>query len=548
MDEQLYRSNFELNCLEFALRRIHLMSMPRYLSVVIGNRCNINCPYCYQAKTGESLLEPKELGEHLRRELAAFYPFLSTLRVQGGEVFLIPGFEDLVAEVSSFVRRPILSISTNGSLIDDAWAEKIVGIPFQGVTVSIDGATPETYARLRRGASLETVLANVRRVQDLKVRCRSALPELDFFFLVMRSNFREMPAFLRLAEDHGIQRVSFQILLVDRRNLSRDPGLVGEVDFAPDEVREMYELFRSVIENQGKKFKSINVSGVHSLFNAHGLETGFLQEDRFSVYPDNEGYGREVPGQPSGGALAIAAAEGIAEQTARPPAVTAGFQPCPNTWTLLYITETGDVHVCFMAPPIGNLFESPLVSLWNCSGAMAARSNIVNGSYEAAGCSKLWCTWREGRKGSQVLGATVREMIAEFRALTGLALRAGVPAMQTGDPTSLVTPVRRMLSERNQRIAELEWRFADLCEKNRIMLEAADKRNQSLAARVNELERVLRLVRGEEVTLASHVVFRRGAVEKVLKKIAIGGAVRAIQVFDRAGDALRRFVNRICAW
>lgn len=94
-EEKLYSANLRLNQAEFASRRTHLTSMPRYLSVVLGTRCNINCAYCYQAKTGEELLSSKSFGDHLRRELAAFYPYLSTLRVGGGEVFLLPDSRNL---------------------------------------------------------------------------------------------------------------------------------------------------------------------------------------------------------------------------------------------------------------------------------------------------------------------------------------------------------------------------------------------------------------------------------------------------------------------
>ena len=56
--DELYQANLRLNRAEFALRRTYFASMPRYLSVVIGNRCNINCPYCYQAKTGANFMDP----------------------------------------------------------------------------------------------------------------------------------------------------------------------------------------------------------------------------------------------------------------------------------------------------------------------------------------------------------------------------------------------------------------------------------------------------------------------------------------------------------
>src|SRR5438128_1391896 len=94
-------------------RHVYLYSRPRCLGLVLGNACNIDCIHCYQARNGSNLLRPPEIAAELRRELMAFYPYASTLRIQGGEVFAIRGFRDLIDDVAQLVRRPILSISTN---------------------------------------------------------------------------------------------------------------------------------------------------------------------------------------------------------------------------------------------------------------------------------------------------------------------------------------------------------------------------------------------------------------------------------------------------
>ncbi len=536
--EELYWSNLRLNRAEFAQKRLFLASMPRYLSVVLGTRCNISCPYCYQSQTGEELLAQESFGDDLRRELAAFYPYLSTLRIGRGEVFLISGFEELVAEVSATVNRPIISISTNGTLIDEAWAEKIVRIPFQEVTVSIDGATPETYARLRRGASLSQVLGNVQRLQDLKSRANSNLPDVNFFYLVMRSNYREIPLLLQMAERLGIERISLQMMQVDHRNLSREPGLAAEVDFQPGEVRELHDLTRSLLEEQ-RQNRTINVCGFHSLFEGHHLETGFLEEARFSLYPDNEGSSsdRESPDS-------RAAESTMANETGGDDASEIGL--CPNPWTLMYVTESGQVHICFMERAIGNLYETPLIRLWNSPPAIAARADIVNGRYEAAGCSKLWCSWREGKIDDRPAQVTVQELVEEFRGLSQQALGARRPGPDPAIPGSGLASVRRTLTERSQRIAELEWNLVSLCEKNRTMLETADKRIQQLSARIREIEHTMSFAPGNRVDLASDVRFGSSVLNRIVKKVAIGVAIRSILALERAGNGLRRFVNWVC--
>jgi MoaA/NifB/PqqE/SkfB family radical SAM enzyme len=80
----------------------------------------------------------------------ALYPCLATLRVQGGEAFAYPGFRELIEDVAVAGQRPFLAVTTNGALIDEPWAERVVRLPFRNVTISIVGGTPATFARLRR--------------------------------------------------------------------------------------------------------------------------------------------------------------------------------------------------------------------------------------------------------------------------------------------------------------------------------------------------------------------------------------------------------------
>ena len=147
----LHEANARLSEVEYSLQRLYLHSMPRYLTVVISDRCNIDCPHCYQSKTGDNLLQDSEIGPVLRPEFSAFPVSLHSPLLRR-EVFAIRGFRELVDDAASATDRPLISIGTNGTLIDQAWAERIVQTPFQSITVSFDGGTKDTFEKLRRGA------------------------------------------------------------------------------------------------------------------------------------------------------------------------------------------------------------------------------------------------------------------------------------------------------------------------------------------------------------------------------------------------------------
>ncbi len=78
------------------------------------------------------------------------------------------------------------SMTSNGTALDAANAERLIDAGMDRLTVSIDGLTPETYDRLRVGASLEKVEANLRRLSD-RVEKRSSTLELGIAFTIQEA-------------------------------------------------------------------------------------------------------------------------------------------------------------------------------------------------------------------------------------------------------------------------------------------------------------------------------------------------------------------------
>ena len=507
----LHEANARLSEVEYSLQRLYLHSMPRYLTIVISDRCNIDCPHCYQSKTGDNLLQDPEISRVLRREFSALYPYLSTLRVQGGEVFAIRGFRELVEDVGSAADRPLISISTNGTLIDQAWAERIVQTPFQSITVSIDGGTQRTFEKLRRGARFQKVVENITRLQELKRSIGSSLPRLDAFFVLMRSNYREILQFLALMKDLGIPEVAFQTMLIDARNLSREPELVNEVINDPEEVRELYSIVQQAMAEERPHFHRISWSGLQSLFEHHGLDPNLLNEENSSLYPDQGSSAQsEQSRQADEPAWAaknqadpVHCGNGFeAEKSIFIPALPkvswendGKIQLCPNPWSMMFVVENGDVLLCFLSEPVGNLYNSPLVKIWNSPRAIAKRSEMIQGRYLSSGCSKLWCDWRDGKPCAMPNSESRRELLQVFKQMYD---KVAVPQLEPLPPElpGRLGAVRRLLEDKERRIRELEASLADLWEKNGLLHEAGqshidhlEKQRDAAQSHIQDLEK-----------------------------------------------------------
>ncbi len=464
MDQQLdlvYQDNLKLSRLEYQAGHLFLRSQPRFLGLVLGNACNIYCPHCYQSKNNDNLLKPPELARELRREFSAFYPYLANLGVQGGEALAYSGFQDLLDDVALAASRPILEVTTNATLLDEAWAERIVRLPFRNLTVSIDGGTPATYARLRQGADLPQVLANIGRVQRWKEKLGSEYPHLTSFYVVMRSNFREIPRYLELMHEAGVPEVAFQTMEANHHNTSREPSLVQDEAIASEaEIRELHALLVGVMPSARRAFRQIRTSGFTSLFETCGLDHSFLHEAGEGLYPNSED---------------LVSVDSPPEHL------------CPNPWTTMFVAENGDVHLCFLAEPVGNLYDMPLAAIWNSPNAMAKRSRMISGRYTESGCNPLWCGWRDGKKMPEPAGG-----IAPLREeMKGLLARAAklAPLVQIGGEPSPVGAVRRKIAEAERSARELGVMFQQLCETNQAIHERGQQYIDHLQRELAELRK-----------------------------------------------------------
>lgn len=474
----LNETNARLNSVEYDLQRLYLYSMPRQVTIVLGNRCNLNCRHCFQVKNDDALLQKPEFALALRREFTGLYPYLSTVRFLGGEVFMLPGFRELIDEVAASVDRPIISINSNGTLINEEWAQRIVRVPFQNVTISIDGGKKETYEKMRRGAHFDVVIDNIRRIQSLKKQLGSSFPRLDVFYVLMRSNYREISQFLELMQDLGIDEVAFQTILIDDRNLSREPALTEEVIASTEDVNELYGIIQSTLARESRNFRRISWCGLHSLFELHGLPSSFLNEEDCSLYPAQDAPCEDEP----------PANEGAPEESS---GQQNDIKLCTNPWSLLQIAENGDVSICFLSDPVGNMYEMPLMAIWNSPKAIAKRSEMIAGRYLSSGCSKLYCSWREGKSSTVADAASWRQLLTEFKDMVG-RIRAYPAAANLNEMPGDLGAVRRLLQSRACRIQELEATLADLWDKNAFLHDAGQAHIDHLESRNQELTTFIR--------------------------------------------------------
>ncbi|MGQ9524296.1 MAG: radical SAM protein [Armatimonadota bacterium] len=216
----------------------HTGSLPSHLlhysqdkrPIVVWNlvrRCNLRCLHCYSDSRDQDY--PGELsteeGMRLIDDLAAFG--VPTLLFSGGEPLMRPDVFELAAYAREKGLRCVLS--TNGTLIDEATAQKIKEAGFAYVGVSIDGLE-DTHDRVRgeRGAFRRT-LSGIRNCRDIGIR-------VGLRFTVHKLNVNELPAIFDLMEQERIPRCCIYHLAYAGRG-----DRIRRSDLTPQETRQVVD-------------------------------------------------------------------------------------------------------------------------------------------------------------------------------------------------------------------------------------------------------------------------------------------------------------------
>ena len=139
--------------------------------------CNMNCDMCY-VRLSRSEMERQgrlrtveewvRLAEQMQKAGTVF------LLLTGGEPLLFPDFKTLYRRLRNL--GMILTINTNGTLLDEAWADFFATYPPRRINITLYGADAASYDRLCHfPQGFDQTLRAVRLLRarnvDVKISC-----------------------------------------------------------------------------------------------------------------------------------------------------------------------------------------------------------------------------------------------------------------------------------------------------------------------------------------------------------------------------------------
>jgi MoaA/NifB/PqqE/SkfB family radical SAM enzyme len=177
------------------------------------NRCNLECRTCIRNVWDEPLGEMSNATfARIVEGLRSFSPPPTVMFGGLGEPLFHPDIVEMVAQVKSV--GATAEMITNGTLLTKERSRQLIDADLDMLWVSLDGATPESYADVRLGAALPEVLANLIGFREARWATHFSSyfvdyhlkPQLGIVFVAMKRNITDLPAVLRLGNRLGTHR------------------------------------------------------------------------------------------------------------------------------------------------------------------------------------------------------------------------------------------------------------------------------------------------------------------------------------------------------
>jgi len=195
----LFVENQLLNNQEIRERRTILRSQPMLLKALPTLRCNLRCSMCFQNKDN-----PVELDDSAWDDIYNLLPYVYEITFQGGEVTLDKRFRSFLdSQVLKLHQQVRISIITNGTIIDNNLFNTLSEINLSSIVVSINAAKRKTYENITKKDMFNKVLYNLRRLIQLSRDHKKYKFDVFASFVIMQSNFTELPLFIRLVNKLG---------------------------------------------------------------------------------------------------------------------------------------------------------------------------------------------------------------------------------------------------------------------------------------------------------------------------------------------------------
>jgi radical SAM protein with 4Fe4S-binding SPASM domain len=291
-----------------------------YVDLRPTGRCNLHCSYCsFDSSPRDDGFMSDELLDTVVNQIDALG--IPEVHISGGEPLLHPG---LFALIERLRPRHLVSLATNGTLVDGEIASALSRLRLANLNVSLDGPDEAVNSLTRGRGSFDSAVRGIRCLIEAGI-------DPTVICTVTRSNAPHLRPFLALCRDLGVRKIGMNHLWLCGRALQDAAGL--PTDDEHERIRESIQDWLPstrgeicVAENDPVHLTVVDYSYRPILAQVSASRTSFASTDE-------EGCGL--------------------------------FQCMAGDWALGILPD-GAVVACPMAKgfPVGSLLTQPLEEIW----------------------------------------------------------------------------------------------------------------------------------------------------------------------------------------
>lgn len=192
---------------------IDLDSDVKTLSLAIDYTCNLKCPSCREGMRVMANDEAHKQLVNFNSIMQEIGPKLELIHIAGdGDPFASKVYHDILFH-TNWEQYPNLKIGiqTNGILLTEKTWEGLPSIVKSRIVyigVSIDGATPATYEKLRLGGKFDRLLSNLEYISKIRDKEPTHFL-LNLNMIVQADNYKEMIQLVELGNRIGVDNIGF---------------------------------------------------------------------------------------------------------------------------------------------------------------------------------------------------------------------------------------------------------------------------------------------------------------------------------------------------
>lgn len=183
--------------------------------------CNLDCITCFRNAWEQPIGRMSEdTFAEIMDGLEALDPIPDVYFGGIGEPLFHPKTVEWIARVKALGVK--VELITNGTTLTERKTRQLIDTGLDFLWVSIDGASPETYADVRLGAELPKIIENVSRLAKMRKGGHFPQPEIGIAFLAMKRNMADLPKVIRIASQVGAKHISVSNIQPATENMQAD--------------------------------------------------------------------------------------------------------------------------------------------------------------------------------------------------------------------------------------------------------------------------------------------------------------------------------------